>query len=145
MNDQSLANDDRFREAHQRHSNQRELDGIIAEWTRSQDATAIFECLSAVGVPCGPVLTHVDLYHDAHLRERRFFEPVKHADAGSWEMDGPAYGFARRPTSIRRNAPSFGEHNDYVLRELLGMSREEVEALRAEGIIAGEPNMAAHQ
>ena len=140
-----LADDERFREAHHRYANQDELDQLIAEWTRDQDASAVFDLLSQAGVPCGPVLTHVDLYANPHLRERGFFEHVEHVDAGSWDMDGPAYDFARRPTSIRKNAPAFGEHNAYVFGEILGMDESEVASLYEAGVTSNEPNMAAHQ
>lgn len=145
MGDPSLAIDDRFRDAQQRHANQDALDELIANWTRNQEAAAVFDLLAEAGVPCGPVLNHVDLYSDGHLRERGFFERVEHSDAGSWDMDGPAYGFARRATSISRNAPLFGEHNDYVFKEILDMTNAEVEALYSAGISSQEPNMAAHQ
>jgi crotonobetainyl-CoA:carnitine CoA-transferase CaiB-like acyl-CoA transferase len=145
MGDESLALDPRFRDAHTRHHNQDALDEIIADWTRDRASEAIFQQLAEAKVPCAPVLNHVDLYHDKHLRERGFFEKVEHRDAGSWEMDGPAYRFAHRPTSIRRNAPAFGEHNDFVLREIAGLTDSEIAELYRQGITSSEPNMSAHQ
>jgi len=46
---------------------------------------------------------------------------------------------------IRLPAPAFGEHNGYVLRELLGLSAEEVAALEAEGVTGSTPNWAVHE
>ncbi|MCA9845550.1 MAG: CoA transferase [Dehalococcoidia bacterium] len=145
MGDPDLAHDPRFREAHLRHANQDALDEIIADWTRDRDAQEIFSQLSEAGVPAGPVLNHVDLYHDRHLRERGFFQSVEHRDAGNWDMDGPAYHFAHRPTSIRMNAPAFGEHNEYILRDIIGMNDAEIAELYQNHITSDEPNMAAHQ
>jgi crotonobetainyl-CoA:carnitine CoA-transferase CaiB-like acyl-CoA transferase len=145
MGDPSLAHDPRFRDAHTRHVNQDELDAVIADWTRERQADEMFTQLTDAGVPAAPVLTYADLYHDRHLRERGFFQRVTHRDAGEWDMDGPAYRFAHRPTSIRMNAPAFGEHNDYVLREIIGMDDAEIAVLYDQGITSNEPNMAAHQ
>lgn len=140
-----LATDPRFAAAHHRYQNQDELDRIIAEWTSSLDRFKAFELLRSAGVPAAPVLGYRDLYDDPHLRQRGFFETVTHREAGTWDMEGPLYRFARRPTAIERNAPCFAEHNDYVFKQLLGLSDAEVEELEKEGITARDPNMASHQ
>jgi crotonobetainyl-CoA:carnitine CoA-transferase CaiB-like acyl-CoA transferase len=145
MGQPGLAHDDRFREAHTRYRNQDAMDAIIADWTRGQDRFAVFNQLTRAGVPSGPVLGHVDLYKDPHLRERGFFQRVRHQDAGSWDMEAPVYRFAGRPMSIRCNAPLFGEHNRYVFADILSMPETEIQELYNHGITADEPNMAAHQ
>ena len=45
--------------------------------------------------------------------------------------DSPAYIGGR----IDRGAPMYGEDNDYVYGELLGMSADEIKALGEEGVI----------
>lgn len=140
-----LATDVRFALSHHRHANQDELDAEVATWTSGRtrdDATAL---LVAAGIPAAPVLNHVDLYNDPHLRSRGFFERVHHADAGEWDMEGPVYRFRERPAHIRLNAPMFGEHNEYVLRELLGKTSEQIAELEAAHVIGNEPNMSVHQ
>lgn len=145
MGQPGVADDPRFAEAHHRYANQDELDAIIAHWTSQHDRYELCDLLSKVGVPAAPVLSHIDLYNDPHLRARGFFEHVTHRDAGEWDMERPLYRFARRPTTIRRNAPCFGEHNDYVLGDLLGLSTDQIAALEKEGVTAREPDMASHQ
>jgi crotonobetainyl-CoA:carnitine CoA-transferase CaiB-like acyl-CoA transferase len=140
-----LAHDARFATAHERYQNQGDLDSIIADWTRKLDRSESFRLLTEAGVAAAPVLNHIDIYDDPHFRARGFFERVTHADAGEWDMERPLYRFDRRPTSIRRNAPMFGEHNDYVFRELLGLSAQDIEQLEQEGVTSKEPNMASHQ
>jgi crotonobetainyl-CoA:carnitine CoA-transferase CaiB-like acyl-CoA transferase len=85
------------------------------------------------------VLTNPELMANPHLKERRFFEEVTHREAGTWQMDGPVWRFDRSPAHVRLPAPCFAEHNDYVLRDLLGLSEEEVAELEREGIAAREP------
>ncbi len=46
---------------------------------------------------------------------------------------------------MRRPAPAFGEHNGYVLGELLGLSEEEIAALEAEGVTGTTPNRSVHE
>lgn len=140
-----LATDGRYASAAERYRNQDALEPEIAAWTSNLDRFEVFELLRAAGVPCAPVLDYVDVFESPHLRARGFFQETTHADAGTWDMERPVYRFANRPTSIERNAPGFGEHNDYVLRELLGLSEAEIDKLAASGIIASVPNMASHQ
>jgi crotonobetainyl-CoA:carnitine CoA-transferase CaiB-like acyl-CoA transferase len=46
--------------------------------------------------------------------------------------------FSRTPGSIRMPAPCLGEHNRYVLGEMLGFSEEEIDELEELGIIGTE-------
>ena len=46
---------------------------------------------------------------------------------------------SKSPVSIRRPAPLLGEHNEYVLGELLGMSTEEIQSLIDDQIIGTAP------
>ncbi|HET8945013.1 MAG TPA: CoA transferase, partial [Dehalococcoidia bacterium] len=137
-----LARDERFVDVVSRFRNQEELDGLIAEWARTQGKAAAAEALQAAGVPASPVLTVPDVFADDHLRSRGFFEPVSHAVAGQWEMEGTPWRMSETPGHVRVPPPAFGEHNHYVFRELLGLSVEEVAALYAEG---DTPNWAVHE
>jgi len=140
-----LIADSRYATADSRYRHQDDLDETIAAWTKSRGRMEAFEALTAAGVPAAPVLGYRDIYDNPHLRERGFFEQVTHPEAGSWDMERPLYRFARRPTSIERNGPCFGEHNAYVFGELLGLSEAEIAQLEKEGVAARTPNMSSHQ
>lgn len=140
-----LSTDARFAMTHVRYENQDELAPLIAAWTQTEERFAALERLSVANVPAMPVLNYVDIYDNAHLRERGFFEEVTHEDAGTWEMERPLYRFMKRPTTIRRNAPRFGEDNGYIFGEVLGLTPMEQAELETSGITANVPNMAAHQ
>ncbi len=140
-----LATDARFATAHQRYAHQAEMEEILAGWTRTKERFEAFAELTAAGVPAMPVLNYADIYANPHLRQRGFFERVTHADAGEWDMERPLYRFAHRPTTIRRNAPRFGEDNAYVFGEILGLTPQEQARLEADGVTSSVPNMAGHQ
>ena len=140
-----LASDERFADVVSRYRNQDSLDGIISEWTRTQDKASAADSLQAAGVPASPVLTVQDVFADEHLRARDFFEPVSHAVAGIWEMEGTPWRMSETPGHVRMPPPTFAEHNHYVFRELLGLSAEEVEALYAGGVTGDAPNWAVHE
>jgi crotonobetainyl-CoA:carnitine CoA-transferase CaiB-like acyl-CoA transferase len=140
-----LTADERFADVIRRYRNQDAMDGIVSEWTRTQDKHAAADALQAAGVPASPVLTVQDVFADQHLRARGFFEPVSHAVAGAWEMEGTPWRMSETPGHMRVPPPAFAEHNHYVFRELLGLSTEEVAALYEEGVTGDTPNWAVHE
>ena len=140
-----LATDPRFAELPARHRNQEALDEQIAAWTASQDRFAVVATLQTRGIPSAPVLTHIDLLADPHLAARGFFERPRHTEAGAWPMEGPVFRFKTSEPHLQRNAPCFAEHNDYVFKDLLGLSAADVDDLYHRGVIATEPNMSGHQ
>jgi len=135
----ALAADPRFADLLSRYKNQAELDAAISEWTGTLTARQAAEALSAAGVPASPVNTTPMLYDDPHLRARGLFEMVAHRVAGTWEVDGMPYHYSRTPAHVRLPPPAFAEHNDYVFGELLGLSGDEIEGLRAAGVIGDAP------
>jgi len=135
-----LAADARFADVVSRYRNQDELDGIVGEWTRQVEPQAVTQALQAAGIAAAPVLGVPALFDDAHLRARGFWESVSHPDAGTWDVDGVPWRLSRSPAHIRLPAPRFGEHNDYVLRGLLGLSEDEVRDLAGAGVIGGGPD-----
>ncbi|MDO8612476.1 MAG: CoA transferase [Dehalococcoidia bacterium] len=140
-----LASDARFADVVSRYRNQEALDGEIARWTRERSKEEAAAALQAAEVPASPVLSAPDVFEDAHLRSRGFFESVSHAVAGAWEVEGPHWRFSESPAHIRLPAPAFGEHNGYVFRELLGLSEEEIAELEAQGVTGSTPNWAVHE
>ena len=61
------------------------------------------------------------------------------AEIGSWPVKELPAKFSETPPYIGgildRHGPSYGEDNDYVLGDLLGLTPSEREALAAEGVI----------
>jgi crotonobetainyl-CoA:carnitine CoA-transferase CaiB-like acyl-CoA transferase len=95
--------------------------------------------LQAAGVPAGPVLANWEIVSDPHLYARGYFVDVVHAEVGHHQWDGYPWKLSRTPGQIRYASPLFGEHNDEILRGLLGLSAAEVARLRSDGIVADAP------
>jgi formyl-CoA transferase len=85
------------------------------------------------------------VFEDEHLRARGFFEAVSHAVAGTWEMEAPHWRMSETPAHVRIPPPSFAEHNTWVFRDLLGLSEEEIAALKAEGVTGDVPDWSVHE
>ncbi|MBI3040189.1 MAG: CoA transferase, partial [Chloroflexi bacterium] len=87
------------------------------------------------GVAAGVVETGEDLLeHDPQLKHRRFFQELDHPEIGKHYARGPAFMLSKVPCELRR-APLLGEHNEYALKEILGMTDEEIAELVIEGVV----------
>jgi len=129
-----LADDPRFATMASRKKNEAELDRIIEEWTRARDRDWMVNEFCRAGLAAAPSRDFRDLYADPHLRARQAFVTVDHPEIGKLELVGAPWKIDGGEMPMRR-APLLGEHNDYVLRELLGLSEAEVAGLRRKEII----------
>ena len=91
--------------------------------------------MQAVGVPSGIVATGEDLIeHDLQLKHRHVYHELDHPEIGTYHAVAPAYEFSKCPVEVER-APLLGEHNESALKEILGMSDEEIKELIIEQVI----------
>lgn len=130
-----LVEDGRFRDNLIRWSNQDKLDEIISEWTKDRDKYEVMEMLQEAGVPAGPVLSTKDMLADPHLNERGYWVEHEHPGLGKWKLGGPTWKLSETPGGIQRHAPFFGQDNDYVYGELLGISKDEIANLVEKKVI----------
>lgn len=114
---------------------QDELDRYLTLWTRQQAPRAAMQHLQTYGVAAGMVLFENDAYADPHLNARGFFVSLTHPECGTHRYPGILWNMSKTPGAIRRPACCLGEHNDYVYRELLGLSAAEIARLRQAGHI----------
>jgi len=139
-----VVRDARFADVVSRRHHQDALDEIVTAWTRGRAQDEAAGVLQAAGVSAAPVLKLQRLLYDRNLRARGFWETVSHAAAGEWDVEGPVWRMSRTPAHVRIPAPMFGEHNGWVLGELLGLSEGEIAALEADGVTAREPQAGVH-
>ena len=132
-----LATDDRFANHVARGRNQDELDKIIADWASEREPGEIVATLSDAGVISGPINTVAEVVEDPQLRARGMI--AEHYDE---RVDRPVLGpgvvpvLSGTPGTIRNAGPARpGQHNDDVYIGLLGKTVDELETLRAEGVI----------
>jgi formyl-CoA transferase len=131
-----LADDPRFATHLARGDHQDEIDGIIGEWAGRRDADEIDRVLNEAGVICGPIYTIADIFEDEHFWARDML--LRHEDPEFGEFIGPGVvpKFSETPGAVRWSASwEEGSHNEDVLGGLLGLSAEELEALRADGVV----------
>jgi formyl-CoA transferase len=130
-----LADDERYATHTARGQSQEELDGIISAWTAQSSADDMLALLEVAGVPAGRIYRAPDMLKDEHFSARESIVTVEHEEFGAFPMQNVAPRLSATPGAVRHVGPRLGEHTDAVLRELLGLSEQEIAAHRAEGTI----------
>jgi len=138
MDRPDLAEDPRFVSGKPRWEHRVELDPIIEAWTRQYDPYTVMDRLQSVGIAAGPVLNAAQIVKNPHLLARDFFREVAHPVVGAHSYSLAHPQMSETPVDIRRSAPLFAEHNDYILKTLLGMTDEEIARLKEQYVICDE-------
>ena len=118
-------------------ANREALDENISEWTRNLTPRQVMLTLQKHGVPAAACQTTEEVYFDPAMNARGYIVNVPHPEAVWGDIRHASYGakLADTPGAIRMGAPAIGQHNEYVLRELLGYSESDVRALTEGGVL----------
>jgi crotonobetainyl-CoA:carnitine CoA-transferase CaiB-like acyl-CoA transferase len=131
---EDLARDPRFASLDQRLTHHDELDEVLGRWTAEQSATEAFHVLQQAGVAAAPLLDDGLFAADPHLRERRWQQPLNSLDVGTHLH--PGWPYRGVPQEWRRGSPVLGQDNEYVYKEILGVTDGDFERYREEKILA---------
>jgi len=132
--------DARFANAAGRKANEDELDRELTSCTVLEDRYDLMMRLQAHEIPAGVVQKAPDRFdHDPQLKARGYYVDLPHSEIGTWPIEGFPAKLSRSPADVGgltgRAAPKLGEDNDYVYRELFGLTADELAALRQEDVI----------
>lgn len=123
----NLISDPRFLEKKDRVARQQELAAILAPYFQKENTKHWFEKLDALGIPCGPVMDHLETLSDPHIVAREMIAKVHHPKAGSGRTLGTPIKLSKTPGGVRRAAPTLGEHNDEVRAQLKSKAKGNAE------------------
>ena len=115
--------------------NQKALDALIGEWTRTQTPAELLNLMNESGVPAGLIYRAPDMLNDPHFAAREAIVSVPHPDFGELRMQNVAPKLSETPGSIRSPSPALGQHNDEVFLELLGLEAGRYAALKTRKVI----------
>jgi len=136
MGSPAWAVDPRFATQDQRYRHQDELDAHIADWTRTRDRHEVMHLLQAAGVRAAAVQDAEDTSeHDPQIAHRGLFFELDHPVIGEAKFEGVPFSIAGFGADNWRSAPLLGEDNEYVLKETVGLSDDEIRDLAESGVI----------
>lgn len=139
MGKPELAHDPRFTTNAQRSENRAALIAIIEEWIAStaSDEEAM-RLLEEQRVPVAPVLSVVEAMNHPHLKQRGTIRTVTDRVAGELQIPGFPLRFSEFPQMLDLEASFLGEHNQEILQQYLGYSKEQVKELESRGVLQHE-------
>jgi len=126
-----------------RKENEDELDRLVDEWTINYTPEDVMFRMQAAGVPAGVVQNCQDLFEDPQVKHRRHFQWLNHKVMGPLAHNTPAYQLSKTPCQLVKAGPCLGEDNEYVYKEILGYSDEEIADLLIDGVITTEADLPA--
>lgn len=135
MGDPDWCKKECFADAAARIKNQEALDEFMETWTITQENIALMHRLQEAGVPAGAVFNAEDAFKDPHLNEREFFQEMSQEDCGTHLYHGVPWKASKSPNELRLPPCRLGEHNEYVYKEVIGVSDDEYEELEKAGHI----------
>ncbi len=141
MADPDWTREPRFATFLGRKENEDELEHLLAEWTKDYAPHQLMATLQAAGVSSGVVQTCEDLSNDPQLKHRGHFVPLEHRVIGVHHYYMPAYRLSKTPAQLRRASPCLGQDNEFVYKEILGYSDEEVTQFLLDGVITTEHDL----
>ena len=127
--------DPRFADLNSRKKNEAELDTLISEWTIRESPYGIMHALQEVGVAAAPVMSVFDLVASRHLLERGYFVEIDHPEVGPRMTPGIPVKFSGMPDLNYYAAPTLGQHNEFVLKEIVGLDDATYSRLVADRVI----------
>lgn len=130
-----LVRDADFSDPQRRLARAREVDDVVADWVAARTLCEAMSILEAHDVAAAPVYDITDLVDDEQLTHRGVFVSVPDAELGPMTVQAPVPRFSQASGAVGHLGPRLGEHNEQVLKELLGLSDNDIDELRRRGVI----------
>jgi crotonobetainyl-CoA:carnitine CoA-transferase CaiB-like acyl-CoA transferase len=112
-----------------------EIAPLIDAWMLEQSKEDLHHRGAARGFAIGPVYTAEEVMSYRQYQARDYFVAVDHPEAGTLRHAGWPYRMSASPPQVQRPAPLLGQHNEEVLRDILGYTADEVDELRRAGAV----------
>ena len=130
-----LIKDERFLDNRKRGENVDALDEIIAAWISERTCDEAMDVFVRHEAAAAPVYSVAEVVTDPHFTARKVVVSVDDQDLGQIRMQAPTPRLSKTPGRIKFSGPHLGQHNHEIYVDLLGMTSEAVEALKAEKVI----------
>ena len=131
-----LLTDDRFADLIGRMRNRDELNAIIEDWMQGfESVEEIINILESARVPCAPVLAPYEAIGHPYFESRGAVKKVDDPFLGEFYIPGDPLHFSDFPEPLELEAPTLGQHNEHILKEL-GFTEEEIRELEEQKVIS---------
>ncbi len=132
---QALLADARFATNAARVENRALVTATLTPVMQARSTTDWVNALEAASIGCGPINTLEQVFADPHVQARGVVVDMPHASGEMVKVIANPVRLSATPPTYRSAAPLLGQHTDEVLRDLLGLTAEEIALLRVGKII----------
>jgi len=130
-----LAQDDRWGTIRRREAERAEVDDTVSAWTASHDRDELMRLCESGQVPCGPVYAIDEIFNDPQYAARDNILRMSDDRLGTLAIPNVVPRLTDTPGGVKWLGPSLGADTDTVYRDLLGLTTDELDRLRAAGAI----------
>jgi formyl-CoA transferase len=106
----------------------------VEAWTKTKTKFEVMDICNPLNIPVGPILSMKELAEEESLRETGTVVEVDHPERGKYLSVGNPIKLSDSPSDVTRS-PLLGEHTDEILKEIVGLSDEEIKSAREEGAV----------
>jgi crotonobetainyl-CoA:carnitine CoA-transferase CaiB-like acyl-CoA transferase len=112
-----------------------DVEAAVEAWTTTRTRDEVAHLLQAAGIEAVPVQDFGDIHEDPQVARREHFVSLTHPYMGDGLYEHNGFRLSDAPGGYDRSGPTLGQDNDWVLGEVLGLSTDEQEKLRADGAL----------
>ncbi|WP_417209787.1 CaiB/BaiF CoA transferase family protein [Antarctobacter sp.] len=113
-----------------------DLEGKVADWTRSYTLPELVEICGKADLAIGPIFSAEEILKDPHIQARGSIISLPDEQTGTTvRMASPSGRFSGFEGTVRTLGPLVGEHTDEILSNLGHLTPDEIAALRSRGVI----------
>jgi len=112
-----------------------EVDALLIPILKRYAKNELFQMAREYGFPLAPVKWVHESLDEPQLRERAFFESIQIPEIGTLYLPRLPFRFSNKIFQSIRPAPLLGEHNETVLMDKLGLTKEDMRELKKQGVI----------
>lgn len=138
MQQPELREDERFNTNPKRGLNRNALIAIINTWSSAFTTGEMLAALDGISVPAARYNELPDVFNDPQVQHRGLKVNVPHPTAASGSIDiiaSPLAHMGATPADRPAAPPTLGQHTDEILKDRLGLTADEIAALRASGVV----------
>ncbi|MBK7236110.1 MAG: CoA transferase [Sterolibacteriaceae bacterium] len=131
-----LASSSLYGEQKTRLENRSDVNEIVRDWCGSLPREQVLQKCFDSRAPAGPLNNIADIFGDRQFHARRNMVAIDDVQTGDTIMvPNVVPRLSRTPGRIKQLGPRLGEHTEEILRDMLGISDDEIGELRNQHVI----------
>ena len=111
------------------------FDALLTPWLTERPVTEAFLGAQKARILSGPVYDSALLTADPNFRARAYWPTIERTPGEMVNFPGKSFQMYGGLWSMRRPAPTLGQHNLDVYSGMMGLSREELVKLKQAGVV----------